>query len=281
MKEEISGRMAQIKKDTVQKWEETKKEVGDKLKALKEDTATKWNEMKAKITEKATEASNNAKNKFNELKNNASNIWSNLSNDTSNKFEAMKNTISNKMSNAKELAVNAWNNLKSSTSSILSNIGSAVSSKFESIRSTINTKMNAAKQLVSDAVEKFKSLFKFEWKLPQIKLPHFGISGSFSLNPPSVPSFHLSWYEKGGIFDKPTLFGYGNGLLGGLGENGAEAVVPLEKNTQWLDRIAERLGANSNIPIVLQVDGKVFAQTSISTINDLTKQTGTLGLVLV
>ena len=65
--------------------------------------------------------------------------------------------------------------------------------------------------------------------------------------------------------------------------NGAEAVVPLEKNTEWLDRIAERLNGsmNSNAPIVLQVDGKTFAETSIATINQLTRQTGSLALNIV
>ena len=65
-------------------------------------------------------------------------------------------------------------------------------------------------------------------------------------------------------------------------ENGTEAVVPLERNTQWLDKIAERLNSSrSNQPIILEVDGKVFAQTSIDSINQLTRQTGTLGLNIV
>ena len=123
---------------------------------------------------------------------------------------------------------------------------------------------------------------KFEWSLPKLKLPHITITGKFSIDPPSVPKFSVSWYKLGGVFDNPTLFGYGNGMLGGLGEDGAEAIVPLEKNTEWLDRIAERLSArDSNVPIVLQVDGKTFAETSIRTINQLTRQTGSLKLALV
>ena len=113
-------------------------------------------------------------------------------------------------------------------------------------------------------------------------MPHVSISGSFSLVPPRVPKFSIEWYARGGVFDKPNLFGYGNGNIGGLGEDGAEAIVPLEKNTQWLDKIAERLAAKQgNIPIVLNVDGKTFAQTSIRAINDLTAQTGNLGINLV
>ena len=118
----------------------------------------------------------------------------------------------------------------------------------------------------------------FKWELPKLKLPSISIQGKFSLNPPSVPKFSISWHKLGGVFDAPTLFGYG-GNVHGLGEDGAEAIVPLEKNTQWLDRIAERL-QGGNIPIVLQVDGKTFAQISVNSINQLTKQTGNLPLVL-
>ena len=122
----------------------------------------------------------------------------------------------------------------------------------------------------------------FKWELPKIKLPHFSITGKFSLNPPQIPKFSVSWYKLGGIFDSPTLFPFGDGRIGGLGEDGAEAIVPLEKNTEWLDRIAEKLTQKSgSTPIILQVDGKTLAQTSIDSINQLTRQTGRLSLNLV
>jgi hypothetical protein len=59
--------------------------------------------------------------------------------------------------------------------------------------------------------------------------------------------------------------------------------VPLEKNTQWMDKLATMLSdrMGSGTPIVLQVDGKTFAQTSVNAINQLTKQQGRLGLNLV
>ena len=143
--------------------------------------------------------------------------------------------------------------------------------------------MDTAKTTVKNAIDKLKSFFKFNWSLPKIKMPHVNISGKFSLDPPSVPKFSIDWYAKGGVFDNPTLFGYG-GRLGGLGENGAEAIVPLEKNLGWLDKLASMLSdrmSGSSTPIVLQVDGKTFAQTSINTINQLTRQTGNLGLNII
>ena len=60
-------------------------------------------------------------------------------------------------------------------------------------------------------------------------MPHFSISGSFSLNPPSVPHLSVDWYAKamrnGMILNGPTIFGMkGNSLLAG-GEVGSETVV--------------------------------------------------------
>lgn len=97
----------------------------------------------------------------------------------------------------------------------------------------------------------------------------------------------MEWYKLGGVFDEPTLFGYGDGKIGGLGEDGAEAIVPLERNTAWLDRLAEMLkdklgGDNGGArDIILQVDGKTFGKISVDSINALTRQTGSLPLKLV
>ena len=91
----------------------------------------------------------------------------------------------------------------------------------------------------------------------------------------------ITWNARGGVFDKPTLFNYGDSLQG-IGENGAEAVVPLENNLEWLNKLADMLAKRMQpTPVVLQVDGKTFAKTAISTINDLTRQQGKLSLNLV
>ena len=133
--------------------------------------------------------------------------------------------------------------------------------------------------IVSELVEKAKNALKFDWKLPELKLPRFTWEGQFSLNPISVPKFKLQWFAEGGVFDNPTLFPFSGGM-GGLGEAGAEAIVPLENNTEWLDRIAtmlvEKQGGNQ--PIYLTVDGKVFAQLACDSINSLTAQRGSIPL---
>lgn len=108
-------------------------------------------------------------------------------------------------------------------------LGSAVKQKFEDIRSAISEKINAAREAVSSAIERIKGLFNFSWSLPHLKLPHISITGEFSLMPPRVPSFGISWYDKamqnGMILNGAQIFGMkGSQLLAG-GESGPEVVV--------------------------------------------------------
>ena len=95
------------------------------------------------------------------------------------------------------------------------------------IENAATSAIESVKTAISSGLERIKSLFHFEWSLPHIALPHFYVSGRFSLNPPMVPSFGVQWYAKGAILDGAQIFGrLGNTLLGG-GEAGKEAVLPL------------------------------------------------------
>ena len=189
--------------------------------------------------------------------------------------------ITNSANEQKDAVVNGYTDMASEAEAPLEQLHSTLEDKMSSIEETVNETVENVVSAVEDMVSQLLDSVDFEWELPYLKIPHLSVSGRFNTNPPSVPVYSISWYAHGGVFDTPTLFGFGNGRIGGLGENGAEAIVPLENNTEWLDRIAERLGAGSSRPIVLQVDGKTFAETSVDSINALTRQTGKLGLVLV
>ena len=190
--------------------------------------------------------------------------------------------IAEKVEEMKTKAVESFNNLKEGIANRVEAIKSSVAEKFNAIKEKMLTPIRNARDKVKELINKIRSFFNFNWSLPKLKMPHLKITGEFSISPPSVPKFSVDWYARGGVFDKPTLFTSG-GRLGGLGEAGAEAIVPLENNTQWLDKIAsmlsDKLGGGRNI--VLQVDGKTFGQISVDSINALTKQTGNLPLVIV
>lgn len=246
--------------------------------------------------EKFTEAKTNIEDVFNTLGEFFTNIWEGIKNIFSNvgewfseKFTTASTNIKTAFSTIGDFFSGIWEGIKS----VFSSVGTWFSEKFTAVKDAITTTFNniitpitnvfnSVKTTVKTAIDKVKSFFDFDWELPKLKMPKISITGEFSLNPLQVPKFSITWNKLGGIFDKPALFGYG-GSLQGLGEDGAEAVVPLEKNLGWLDKLAsmlnERMGGGT--PIYLTVDGKVFAETSINTINDLTRQTGHLGLKIV
>lgn len=105
-----------------------------------------------------------------------------------------------------------------------------VTNCFMKIPNIFGTALEGTIRIVSTAIDKIKSFFKFDWSLPKLKMPHFKITGKFSLDPPSVPRLGVEWYNKamngGMILNGATIFGMGrNGQLLGGGETGSETIV--------------------------------------------------------
>lgn len=264
----IKAKVKEVWKDIKEKTTEAVNKVKEKFTELKEKISSKIEELKAAVREKFEAIKAAIQEKIQAAKNIALAIFEGITSGIKNKIETAKNIIKNVVALIKAIFTGDFGAAKT-----------AVINIFESIVNGIKNKLNIAKNTVKKVIDNIKSFFKFEWSLPKLKLPKISISGKFSLSPPSVPKFSIAWNKLGGVFDKPTLFNYG-GSLQGIGENGAEAVVPLEKNTQWLDRLATMLSAKQgNRPIVLMVDKKVLAETTVNGINDITKQTGVLPLV--
>lgn len=104
----------------------------------------------------------------------------------------------------------------------------SVSNAWANVTSFIQNPIEEAKTFISNIISDIEGFFAdAKLELPNIKLPHFSITGDFSLNPISVPKLSVDWYAKGGVLQEPTIFGLnGNSLMGG-GEAGAEAVAPI------------------------------------------------------
>jgi hypothetical protein len=114
---------------------------------------------------------------------------------------------------------------------------------FNKVKSAVMKPINAVVQFVREQINKIKNLFAgMQIKIPKIKLPHFKISGSFSIAPPSVPKFSVNWYATGGIFNRPSIIG--------VGESGTEAVIPIDKLEDLIVKALKKSnGANLTLNI--------------------------------
>ena len=109
----------------------------------------------------------------------------------------------------------AWSNLKTSLSNTWNNIKNTATNTWEKVKEAITKPIEKAKEKISEIIDKIKGFFSgLKLELPEIKLPHFSLQGSFSLAPPSVPHLAIDWYAKaatqGAIFNSPTVIGVGD-----------------------------------------------------------------------
>ena len=138
---------------------------------------------------------------------------------------------------------------------------------FESIVSGLSHIFKAPLNFMIDGINKFLS------GIGKIKIPDWvpGVGGKgFSI--PRIPRL-----AKGGIVSASTI--------ANIGEAGTEAVIPLQRNTQGLDMIAEKIserlslsqndgtGATYIIKLVLD-DGRVITKMVIDNIKDYEARTG-------
>jgi len=107
---------------------------------------------------------------------------------------------------------------------------------FKGIKKVIIDPIKEAADFIKSMVDKIKGFFSgLKISLPKIKLPHFSLEGEFSLLPPKVPKLAIDWYAQGGIFQRPSIIG--------VGEAGAEAVLPISKLDNLMANAMRKTGS--------------------------------------
>lgn len=191
-----------------------------KAKEIKDSVVKTWNDMKTKVVSAVDALKNGAVNAYNAIKTRVTSIVQSLVSGVVSKFNSLKSTASS-----------VWNGIKSA----------------------ITSPMETAKSTVSGIIQKLKSFFPLSVGriFNNIQLPHFNISGGVAPwgigGKGTKPTIGISWYKTGAIFDKPSVIG--------VGEAGPEAVVPLDKLWEKLDKIADASQGGGTINNYITVSG--------------------------
>lgn len=261
---------------------------GDAITAVKQHLA----DLKENCATKMQEIGQTISTKWNEAKQKTTETWQNIQQTVGNKLQSVRAETQQKLESVKQTMATALQNMQSNTQQRLAAIQQAYSShgggvrgvvaaymtairqnyqsaydainsmtggRFGNILDTIRSRMNSARDAVSSAINQIKGFFNFSWSLPHLAMPHPRVSGSFSLNPPSVPSFSIDWYATGGIMKNPTAFGVNGSRLMVGGEAGAEAILPLAPFYAQLEQMLDDkvTAALKAMRVVVYVENKL------------------------
>ena len=199
--DEIKAKALELKAKLVEIWNNIKTSITNAIESLRSTLEAKWNAIKSK-----------AESIWNAIKSAATTAWNAVKTAITTPVETLKTELVSKWEAIKTTATTAWNSLKSAASTAWNAIKSAMTKPIEDAKSTLKGIIDTIKGWFPISIGNV---------VGNLKLPHFSISGKFSIDPPSVPHISVSWYKQGGIFDSPTI--------AGIGEAGPEAVVPLDK----------------------------------------------------
>ena len=173
-------------------------------------------------------------------------------------FSAAWTAIKNVFSNWGAFFSGLWDNIKSTFSSLGTKLGDAIGG---AVKSGINTVISWIERTINRAIGLINGAIGIINKLPGVNIGRIG-------------TLTLPRLAKGGVIDSATI--------AMIGEQGKEAVVPLENNTEWMDKLADRITSKNNTPtkIVIKVGEKELGWATINAINGITEQTGGLQLAL-
>lgn len=266
-KEAVTSKASEIAQGASEKWEQLKSDASEKWQSLRDGAATCFGGIRDTIQNDMQTGKTVASASSSALKSALSGDWDSAKQQAATAFNAIKDNIQTKMANAKDNAINAGNAIGEKLS--FPGLGSKVAGVFSNIKSNITSPINDAWNFVSSIPGRIQGAFSgIRISLPHISLPHFHVSWRDIGGVVELPSISVNWYAKGASFDKPSIIG--------VGEAGLEHVTPdaklrtsvRESVEAGISRALDRLsggfgcGAQVNVTVNATVANSMDAYTT-------------------
>lgn len=169
-----------------------------------------------------------------------STVWKSIQTAVSTIINAIRSTIASVMATIQTKISTALSSIRTAWNSAWENMKSTVISIFNGIwngiKGTINSIIGGVEKMANGVIDALNGMINALNNL-KFDVPDWvpGIGGkTFGLNIPTIGNVSIPRLAKGGIVDQATI--------AMIGEAGKEAVVPLENNTGWIDKLAARIG---------------------------------------
>lgn len=278
IKETVSSKWNELKESASTTWKTIENIISEKWNALKTGAETIWEAVKIVVSSKWDEIKEKASTVWENVKQSVSGAWKTITSNTSTVWSGITGTVSSAWDGIKSIASTAWggvkdavtgatsdintdsktdtqtlyndvtgiyNNLHSEAVRVFSDIGRAVPQIMnylaQEVQNSVQEMSNAMQQMGNDIESAISSISSLEWSIPAPKIPHIDVWYDVVYNGDGssfeIPQFDVQWYAKGGILKDATLFG--------MGDAGAEALVPLERNTEWIGKVAAEMNRQS------------------------------------